>query len=176
VESEHRVYAMSLIHQKLYKSSNVSTINMPEYIGDLVEYLRYSFAVSGKLWFDIQVEPINLDLQQAVPVGLILNEVITNSFKYAFPYSDEDKITVRLFASGDGWLSLIIADNGRGLPPNFDPKQRNSFGMLLIGGLTEDLEGTLHIESIHGTSVHIRFRQIHAVPVSEDGSRESAHF
>jgi two-component sensor histidine kinase len=176
VESEHRVYAMSLIHQKLYKSSNVSTINMPEYIRDLVEYLRYSFALSGKLWFDIQVEPINLDLQQAVPVGLILNEVITNSFKYAFPYSDEDKVTVRLFASGDGCLSLIIGDNGRGLPPNFDPKRSNSFGMLLIGGLTEDLEGSLHIESIHGTSVHIRFRQIHTGPVSEDGPRESAHF
>lgn len=176
VESEHRVYAMSLIHQKLYKSSNVSSINMPEYIRDLVEYLRYSFAVSGKLWFDLQVEPINFDLQQAVPVGLILNEVITNSFKYAFPCSDEDKIAVRLFATGDGLLSLIIADNGRGLPPNFDPKQGNSFGMLLIGGLTEDLEGTLHIESIHGTSVHIRFRQIHAGAVPEGGSRESAHF
>jgi two-component sensor histidine kinase len=77
----------------------------------------------------------------------------------------EDKITVRLFASGDGCLSLIIGDNGRGLPPNFDPKQRNSFGMLLIGGLTEDLEGTLHIDSNHGTTVHICFRQIHAGPV-----------
>jgi len=169
VESEHRVYAMSLIHQKLYKSSNVSSINMPEYIGDLVEYLRYSFAVSGKLWFDLQIEPINLDLQQAVPVGLILNEVITNSFKYAFPCSDEDKITVRLFASGDASLSLIISDNGRGLPPNFDPKQHNSFGMLLIGGLTEDLEGTLHIDSHHGTAVHIRFRQINTGGVSEGG-------
>ncbi len=176
VESEHRVYAMSLIHQKLYKSSNVSSINMPEYIGDLVEYLRYSFAVSGKLWFDLQVEPIYLDLQQAVPVGLILNEVITNSVKYAFPCSDHDKITVRLFAKENGWITLIIADNGRGLPPNFDPKQRNSFGMLLIGGLTEDLEGSLHIESIQGTSVHICFRQINTGAVSEGGSGESAHF
>ncbi len=176
VESEHRVYAMSLIHQKLYKSSNVSSINMPEYIGDLVEYLKYSFAISGQLWFDLQVEPIHLDLQQAVPVGLILNEVITNSFKYAFPWSGEDKITVRLFATGNGWLSLIIGDNGRGLPPNFDPKQRSSFGMLLIGGLTEDLEGSLHIDTSSGTSVHIRFRQINAGAVSEDGSRESAHF
>ncbi len=105
VESEHRVYAISLIHQKLYKSSNVSSINMPEYISDLVEYLKYSFAISGQLWFDLQVEPINLDLRQAMRVGLILNEVITNSFKYAFPWSGEDKITVRLFATGNGWLS-----------------------------------------------------------------------
>jgi two-component sensor histidine kinase len=159
VESEHRVYAMSLIHQKLYKSNNVSSIGMPEYIGDLVEYLRYCFEVSGKLGFDLQVEPINLDVQQAVPVGLILNEVITNSFKYAFPCSDEDRITVRLTATGDGWLSLIIADNGRGLPPDFDPRENNSFGMLLIAGLTEDLEGTLHIDTHHGTAVHIRFKQ-----------------
>ena len=176
VESEHRVYAMSLIHQKLYKSSNVSSINMPEYIGDLVEYLRYSFAVSGKLWFDLQVEPINLDLQQAVPVGLILNEVITNSFKYAFPCSDEDKITVRLFAAADGFLSLIIADNGRGLPPNYDPGQHNSFGMLLIGGLTEDLEGTLHIETRQGTAFHIRFKPISLRSISEDGSQGSGYF
>ena len=168
VESEHRVYAMSLIHQKLYKSKNVSSINMPEYIGDLVEYLRYSFAVSAKVWFDLQIEPINLDLQQAVPVGLILNEVITNSFKYAFPHSKEDKISVRLIAAEDGWLSLVIADNGRGLPPNFDPRQHNTFGMLLIGGLTEDLEGTLHIETRRGTAVHISFRQITPRTVSED--------
>jgi len=160
VESEHRVYAMSLIHQKLYKSNNVSSIGMPEYIGDLVEYLRYCFEVSGKVGFDLQVEPINLDVQQAVPVGLILNEVITNSFKYAFPCSEEDRITVRLSATGDGWLSLIIADNGRGLPPGFDPGRNNSFGMLLIGGLTEDLEGTLHIDTHHGTAIQIRFKQL----------------
>lgn len=176
VESEHRVYAMSLIHQKLYKSSNVSSIGMPEYIGDLVEYLKYCFEVSGKVVFDLQVEPIHLDVQQAVPVGLILNEAITNSFKYAFPWSEEDRITVRLFATGDGWLSLIIADNGRGLPPDFDPRQHNSFGMLLIGGLTEDLEGTLDIETRHGTAVHIRFRQINTRAVSEEASREAAYF
>jgi two-component sensor histidine kinase len=176
VESEHRVYAMSLIHQKLYKSKHVSSINMPEYIGDLVEYLKYSFAVSGKLWFDLQIEPINLDLQQAVPIGLILNEVITNSCKYAFPYSDEDKIMVSLFSTGDGWLSLIIGDNGRGLPPNFDPRQHNSFGMLLIGGLTEDLEGTLQIESRLGTIVHIRFKQSCTRTVPEDGSQGSDYF
>jgi two-component sensor histidine kinase len=176
VESEHRVYAMSLIHQKLYKSTNVSTIDMAEYIGDLAEYLRYCFQGSGKLWFDLQVEPIKLDLKQAVPVGLILNEVITNSFKYAFPWSEEDKITVRLFASGNGWLSLMIADNGRGLPPNFDPSQHNSFGMLLIAGLTEDLEGTLHIETRQGTAFHIRFKQMVTTPLSEEGSGGPAYF
>jgi two-component sensor histidine kinase len=172
VESEHRVYAMSLIHQKLYKSSNVSSIGMPEYIGDLVEYLRYCFAMSGKVVFELQVDPISLDVQQAVPVGLILNEAITNSFKYAFPCSEEDKVTVRLCTTGDGGLSLMIADNGRGLPPDFNLKQDNSFGMLLIGGLTEDLEGTLHIETRHGTAIHIRFRPINTGAVSQEGSRE----
>jgi two-component sensor histidine kinase len=176
VESGHRVYAMSLIHQKLYKSNNVTSIGMPEYIGDLVEYLRYCFDPSRKIVFDLQVIPVNLDLQQAVPVGLILNEAITNSFKYAFPWSEEDRIAVRLFATEDGWLSLIIADNGRGLPPDFDPKQRNSFGMLLIGGLTEDLEGSLHIQSLHGTSVHIRFRHIEIEVIPEEGPRGSDYF
>jgi len=168
VESEHRVYAMSLIHQKLYKSNNTSSIDMPEYIGDLVEYLKYAFQGSGKLWFDVQVEAIQLDLQQAVPVGLILNEIITNCFKYAFPWTGEDRITVRLFATAESWLSLIIADNGRGLPADFNPEKNESFGMLLIGGLTEDLEGTVHIESHGGTTFHIRFPQASIKVASKD--------
>lgn len=176
VESEHRVYAMSLIHQKLYKSNNVSSIDMPEYIGDLVEYLKYSFQGSGKLWFDLHVAPVKLDVQQAVPVGLILNEIITNSFKYAFPCTGEDRITVRLSATEDGGLSLIIADNGRGLPKDFDQEQNQSFGMLLIAGLTEDLEGSLEIESQQGTVFHIRFKPADLKSASNGGARESAYF
>jgi two-component sensor histidine kinase len=89
---------------------------------------------------------------------LILNEVITNAFKYAFPWSENDRITIRLSAD-DRWITLFISDNGRGLPAGYDVDHQESFGMLLISGLTEDLDGTLHIESHDGTSYTIRFRQ-----------------
>ena len=157
VDSEHRVYAMSLIHQKLYKSSNVSSIRMSEYIGDLVEYLRYCFDPSRRVMFDLRVDPIDLDVQQAVPVGLIINEAITNSFKYAFPFSGDDRITIRLAELEEDRIMLTIADNGRGMPAEFDPTQHNSFGMLLIDGLTEDLEGELIISRQQGMLIDIRF-------------------
>lgn len=159
LESQHRIYAMSLIHQKLYKSNDAFNIGMPEYIGDLVEYLRYSFEVSGKVSFDLHVQSLNLDVNQAIPVGLILNEIITNSFKYAFPWSDNDRITVQLTASNERWITLFIADNGRGLPDGLDPAQVKSFGMQLIAGLSEDLGGFLTIDGHQGTAYRIQFRQ-----------------
>jgi two-component sensor histidine kinase len=159
LESQHRIYAMSLIHQKLYKSNNTFSIGMPEYIGDLVEYLRYSFATAGGVSFDLQMEPLDLDVHQAVPVGLIINEVITNSFKYAFPWSENDGITVRLSATEAGWITLFIADNGRGLPDGFDLLQVDTFGMQLIAGLTEDLGGFLNIDNQRGTAYCIQFRK-----------------
>jgi len=159
-DSEHRVYAMSLIHQKLYKSNNVTSVRMSEYIGDLVEYLRYSFDPSRRVMFDLQVGPIDLDVQQAVPVGLIINEAITNSFKYAFPFSGDDRITIRLAEVEGNRIMLTIADNGRGMPPDFDPTQHNSFGMLLISGLTEDLDGELDIRKHQGIAIDVRFRRV----------------
>jgi two-component sensor histidine kinase len=158
-DSEHRVYAMSLIHQKLYKSNHVTSVRMSEYIGDLVEYLRYCFDPSRRVMFDLRVGPIDLDVQQAVPVGLIINEAITNSFKYAFPFSGDDRITIRLAEIEEDRIMLTIADNGRGMPPDLDPTQHNSFGMLLIGGLTEDLDGDLNIRKQQGIVIDVRFRR-----------------
>jgi len=159
-DSEHRVYAMSLIHQKLYKSNLVTSVRMSEYIGDLVEYLRYCFDPSRRVMFDLQVGPIDLDVQQAVPVGLIINEAITNSFKYAFPFSGDDRITILLDEIEEDRIMLSIADNGRGVPPDFDPTRHNSFGMLLISGLTEDLDGDLTVRKEKGMVIDVRFRRV----------------
>jgi DNA-binding NtrC family response regulator/two-component sensor histidine kinase len=163
LESRNRVQAMSLIHQKLYKTNNVSTINMPEYINDLVDYLKASMHATFPVHFDLEIASVNLDVVQAVPVGLILNEVITNSFKYAFPNTPSAVITVRIMRSvGLGErleerLTLYIADNGCGINPRHTAGTGNSFGMLLINGLVEDLDGTLLIESGKGTAYNISF-------------------
>jgi two-component system, sensor histidine kinase PdtaS len=157
MESRHRVQAMSLIHQRLYQSSNVSVIPMQEYITELVYYLRDSFVSGERVYFDLQIEPINLDVLQAVPVGLILNEVITNIFKHAFPHTGNEMVIIRFCRSAGGETELFIADNGRGFPPGYDPAQSGTFGMLLIYGLVEDLDGRLQIDNINGTAYRIRF-------------------
>jgi two-component system, sensor histidine kinase PdtaS len=132
---------------------------MQEYITELVDYLTDSFVSAQRVYFDMSIEPISLDVLQAVPVGLILNEVVTNIFKHAFPHTSDDRVTVCLFRSFDGEMELYIADNGRGFPRGYDPAQSGTFGMLLIHGLVDDLDGRLKICNTNGTAYRIRFRQ-----------------
>ena len=106
---------MSLIHKKLYQSTDVASINMEDYLRDLIQHLRESFGQSGSIQFSLELEPINLDVSQAVPVGLIVNEAITNSIKYAFSEKRHDsEIFVSLKTTGDK-VDLTVSDNGVGM-------------------------------------------------------------
>src|SRR5450432_167995 len=160
LESQHRVQTMSLIHQKLYKSKNVSSIYMPEYIRDLLEYLKDSFKTRNTIQFELEVQPIDLDVMHAVPVGLILNEIITNAIKYAFPENPDARIIIRLLKTGTDNLLLYISDNGKGFPAGFDLEKDSSFGMILIKGLTEDLDGTVSIQSDNGITIQMEFKNV----------------
>ncbi|MDR7370346.1 sensor histidine kinase [Flavobacterium aquidurense] len=155
--SQHRIHSMSLIHQKLYNSENISTINMPNYIRELVEYLKESFSTGQRIRFEINVAPLELDVAQAVPLALILNESITNSIKYAFPDDRTGMINVTLEKVKDSYYILTISDNGIGYNTNVSPERKNSFGMSLIKGLSDDLEGKLSIENQNGTVIKIEF-------------------
>jgi two-component sensor histidine kinase len=155
--SQHRIHSMSLIHQKLYNSENISTINMPNYIKELVEYLKESFSTGQRIRFEIKIEPLELDVAQAVPLGLILNEAITNSIKYAFPDDRSGMIHVTLEKVKDNYYLLTISDNGIGYNTNVCPERKNSFGMSLIKGLSDDLEAKLSIENQNGTIIKIEF-------------------
>ncbi|SHH81813.1 sensor histidine kinase [Flavobacterium defluvii] len=157
--SQHRIHSMSLIHQKLYNSENISTINMPNYIKELVEYLRESFSLGQRIRFEVKIDPLELDVAHAVPLGLILNEAITNSIKYAFPEDKTGMIYVTLETKGENQYLLTIADNGIGFDANLSDKKANSFGMSLIKGLTDDLEGKLTMENNNGTILKIEFSQ-----------------
>jgi two-component sensor histidine kinase len=156
-ESQHRVQTMSLIHQKLYTSTNASTIYMPDYINELVDYLKSSFGTKQRIYFRREIEINTLDVIHAVPVGLILNEIITNSIKYAFFNTQDAQITIRLFQSGENEITLLVVDNGIGLPPDFDMANNGTFGFRLINGLTEDLGGTVFIEHQQGTAIRLTF-------------------
>jgi len=155
-DSQHRVQSMSLIHQKLYKSYNLSAINMPEYISELVDYLKDSFNLGLRVHFQLNVEDIDMDVSQAVPIGLILNEAITNAIKYAFP-DGHGRISVSLQHVREDVFTLTIADNGIGLPSDIEAKKQESLGMRLMQGLSDDLEGNFKLFSENGTVISLEF-------------------
>jgi pentatricopeptide repeat protein len=157
LESRHRIQAMSMLHQRIYQSQNMSGISMLSYIHELVYYLDNSFNLGKRIVFSINVEDIELDLVQAVPVGLILNEAITNSLKYAFPDQREGEVKVSLNKIDDRTLLLAIADDGIGLCKDFNMEEIKSFGLKLIKGLSEDLEGDFTIQRQPGTTLLIKF-------------------
>ncbi len=156
-ESQHRIHSMSIIHQKLYQSDTLSTIHMPEYIYELVEYLRESYAIRENIGFALQIENIELNHASAITLGLILNEAITNAIKYAFARTKNGKISISLSHISDSQILLSIADNGRGLPIDFDSKIGASMGMELLRGLTDDLGGSFSIETNDGTHIKVIF-------------------
>ncbi|WDF56104.1 tetratricopeptide repeat-containing sensor histidine kinase [Mucilaginibacter sp. KACC 22063] len=158
--SQHRMQTMSLIHQKLYQSDNLSTIDMAVYIRELVEYLSDSFGKSRNIKIDFEVSPIRLDVSQAVPLGLIMNEAISNSIKYAFKDVQSGRIDVLLQPAPEGSYLMCIADNGTGLPQDFDPYNTSSLGMSLMLGLTQQLDGELNLENNNGLKVCVTFKAL----------------
>jgi len=156
-ESQHRMRSISLIHQKLYQSDNVAEIDMFDYISDLIVYLEESFTTAKRVDFDLQVEPLFLDVAQAVPIGLILNEAITNAIKYAFSDNKQGKITIGLDESKDGMIILFIQDNGPGIPAGFDPAQSKSLGMSLMYGLSQQLGGDFKLHNEDGLVITSTF-------------------
>jgi two-component sensor histidine kinase len=156
-DSQHRVHAMSLIHQKLYGTDNVSTIDMQSYIRELASYLRDSFDTGQRIRFEFDIAPLELDVSQSVPLGLILNEAITNSIKYAFPDKRDGVIAISLSNTALHHYLLRISDNGVGMPSPTGSKKKGSLGMSLMAGLAQDLEGDLAVDNSNGTTIKISF-------------------
>ena len=154
--SQHRMHAMSIIHQKLYQTENLSGIDMSWYIQELVNYLKDSFDTENKIKFNLEIQPIELDIAQAIPLGLIMNEAITNAIKYAFP-DRKGIIDIELKEIANLKNKLSIADNGVGLQPEFHNLERDSLGMSLMMGLTEQLDGIFKINSERGVLITIEF-------------------
>jgi two-component sensor histidine kinase len=156
-ESQSRMYAMSLIHQKLYHSDEMAFIDMVKYVRDMITYLSDSLIREGNVTFDLQLDDIELEAVQAAPVGLILNEAITNSIKYAFPDNRPGIITIKLLYTETGEILLSIADNGIGVSEEI--ARADSLGMKLITTLSEQLEGALSISNDNGLHISILFAE-----------------
>ncbi|UFH52188.1 histidine kinase dimerization/phosphoacceptor domain -containing protein [Spirosoma sp. KNUC1025] len=141
-ESQNRVHAMALIHQKLYQSNRLSSIPMAEYINEIVEYLMGTFDLHASIKKQIDVAPVDLDVTLAVPLGLIINEAITNTLKYAFPVGRSGLINIELKRLDYQSYWLLISDDGIGLPTDLNPNRSRTLGMSLIRGLSKQLGGS----------------------------------
>jgi two-component system, sensor histidine kinase PdtaS len=153
--SQNRVYATSLLYQKLYRNDNVSSVNMRVYLTELVEHLEDALSSSTAVAIVVHVDPVELDVSQGVPVGLMVNELITNSFKYAFNETIERPEIVVSFSIVEDVAHLVVKDNGVGFA---GPDESNfGHGLRLVKGLAENIGGKVTIVSNEGTSVQIRF-------------------
>ncbi|MFD1142392.1 tetratricopeptide repeat protein [Larkinella insperata] len=158
-ESQNRVHAMALLHQNLYQSERLSSIPMDRYIADIVDYLIDSFEYRSRLKKQLEVTTVELDVTLAVPLGLIINEAVTNSLKYAFLPDQDALIAIALHAENGNAYRLRIRDNGVGLPIDFDPRQSRSLGLTLIRGLSKQIGGTLEVTSQDGVQIELTFGQ-----------------
>jgi two-component sensor histidine kinase len=157
-DSRNRIYAMSLIHQKLYQTETNSSISMEAFFPDLIENLRESFNVRQRIRFCQDIEPIVLDVSQAIPIGLILNEVVINSIKYAFPTDRvNNEVNIYMGRKSNGVIEFRVSDNGIGLSRDFETKAEKGLGIKLMRGLTEELHGFFCLDSFGGTRIRITF-------------------
>ncbi|MBS1662567.1 MAG: sensor histidine kinase [Bacteroidetes bacterium] len=164
-----RIHAISLIHERLYREeSNLTTIDMREYITELVGSIESGDFVAGSVGYMLDLDPIDLDVSQSTPVGLILNEALTNALKHAFPLEPRTfpQIHILLREKPENTILLSVADNGVGLPSGFDWATNASMGLQLIKTLSDQLDGELQMENQPGLMLTLKFaRQQQHTPV-----------
>lgn len=174
-DSQSRVKSMAFIHEQLYHSSNFTSIEFSKYINNLVTYLLYNYAMDpNNIKLNINVENVSLDLNTSIPCGLIVNELVTNSLKHAFPakpargpanntfesHDYDGEIYIELNSINEHQYALIVADNGIGLPEYIDIKNTESLGLQLVNGLVSQLDGSIKVERGIGTKFEIIFNKI----------------
>lgn len=160
-ESRNRVRAMALVHETLFHSSDLSCLDSGAYIRKLAASLmRASGMLQSHIRIEVEADDILLNLDDAVPVGLIINELISNSIRYAFPDNRPGEIRIITRQLDRDQVELSVCDNGTGFPPGFDFCHTDTLGLTLVKGLTEEqLEGSLRLDQTMGTRFTIRFRQ-----------------
>jgi len=154
-ESRNRVESMGLIHQKLYAKDKLTSINMKEYVQDLSNNLMESFVENGRgVKIESQVEINDADVETAIPLGLIINELVTNSLKYAFHGRKDGQIHIKLWEPEEGDLKLSVADDGKG---EINDDQGTNFGSRLINILAKKLKGKMITDTSDGYVVEFSF-------------------
>lgn len=160
-ESQNRIESISLIHKNLYTSANIGQIDVADYIENLAASLLFSYQIyPGKIALETDIDSVSLNVDQAIACGLVINELISNALKHAFPNQEVGTISIALRNVGNN-IEMIIRDNGIGLPDNLDWTTTDSLGLSLVYDLvTEQLEGCITLERNHGTVFKIQFTQL----------------
>jgi PAS domain S-box-containing protein len=159
--SEQRIRSMALIHMQLYKTKDFSRINFKEYTEELCKYLLGAFGVnSGKIKLVMEIDDIYFAIDTALPCGLIINEMFTNSVKHAFPLGREGTILIKIYKDKSGMNHLIFKDDGIGMDKDTLTDNPTKLGMLLINTLTEQLEGDIIINTNAGTAFNLQFKDV----------------
>ncbi len=157
-ESRARVDTIALIHEHLYQSGNVSRISFPAYAGRLVaNVISVNQVTPERIKVSVDIGPLNLDPQTAVLCGLILNELVSNSLRHAFPSGRKGEITIASHVEAGAVVVMNISDNGVGLPQDFDVSRVNTLGLRLVRQLTRQMKGTMSVSSHNGTAVRVEF-------------------
>ena len=152
-EGQNRVQAMALIHQKLYQNDKASEIDFTDYLNSLVGHFDQVNPINKKVDFAIECEDINLDIDTAIPLGLIINEFFTNAFKHAFKEVELPQLSVSIKKIAAGEFTMKLADNGKGLPEELDWNKTKTLGLRLMRSLVKQLIGKMQYENHSNLSV-----------------------
>lgn len=156
-ESQNRVKSMAMVHEKLYQTGNFAELSVAEYLEGLIENIYSSYGVNiDRIKMEINAENIFLDINTAIPCFLLINEVITNCIKHAFPDGRSGTIIIDFKKLNDKHI-IRIQDDGIGLPDDFNINQTNTLGMQLITSLTSQLDGELEVTSNNGAEFKVTF-------------------
>ena len=157
-DSQSRIRSMALVHEKLYQSQDLGRIDFAEYVQSLANYLYRSYDTSSHLVdLNVNIDRVYLSIDTALPCGLIVNELISNSLRHAFPEGQKGQIWVELRLQHDGQYTLAVSDNGVGLPEDLDFQNTRSLGLQLVNSLVDQLEGTIELDRSTGVAFKITF-------------------
>ena len=158
--TKDRIRSMALVHEKIYRSKDFARIDFVDYVRNLVTQIFRSYGVSGAaVRSEVEGDPVFLNISTAVPCSLIVNELVSNSLKHAFPGGRPGRLTVRVAALDDGQVSLLVADDGIGLPPDFDLARTDSLGLQIVSLLVDQLGGSIKVDGRNGSRFAFTFRE-----------------
>jgi PAS domain S-box-containing protein len=161
-DCQNRILSIALIHEQLYRSRDLTAINMAEYIRNLADQIVVSYQNSSQATeLHLDLAEVFLNLDTALPCGLLINELLSNSLKYAFPQQEKGRINIQIYLEEkENKIVLVVGDNGVGLPPRFDFRQSQSLGLRLVCDLASQLKGTITLLPEQGTTFRLTFAEL----------------
>lgn len=158
LDSKNRARAMAIIHQKLYSNKNLETINLYYYLNQLLDEVFKSYSITDKIQYSLDLDNIILDSNTALIIGLIVNELVSNSLKYAFPDDTIGVVSVSFHENNREYI-IKISDNGKTIPKEIDINNIESFGLTIVNLLVNQIEGQISVERKNGTTFTIKFKK-----------------